>query len=357
MARPNKVNIGPAGEARRRIGLETAARKLRDAGLHAPVLIRFKGGRWARQTRHADPAGYRHMLPYDDGSMYWSEASTWPADEPRYVQVGADPIVMTWRLPTDEEMDEGFQEAAQSSRLIRFFHPLTYRHDRVHIAAKASTAPTPAARHLEGQRTAADERRSDGFCVHDGAGQLQPHTEPVGPLWLAGDRIPDDVEAICDIRGNLWMRWSPHCWWQPARDSYTYYDSGWRPPVRITSYVLRVFGPVTPVPAGWVTDDLRGILATFRPATGVERGEAAAASGRALLEAARDANEQLPAAHDYEAAARWAETATIDAHAMETGSAAAESGRALLRAARAGRPALDVQNDFVGTDLKEEGST
>jgi hypothetical protein len=48
----------------------------------------------------------------------------------------------------------------------------------------------------------------------------------------------------------------------------------------------------------------------------------------------------------HEAAARWAETATIDAHAtVESGSVAAESGRALLRAARAGRPALDARNE------------
>ena len=75
----------------------------------------------------------------------------------------------------------------------------------------------------------------------------------------------------------------------------------------------------------------------------IERGEAAAASGRALLRAANDADEQEPTADGYETAARWAETAVIDADAtVETGPAAAESGRALLRAARAGRPALDV---------------
>ncbi|WP_432984155.1 hypothetical protein [Dactylosporangium sp. CA-233914] len=87
--------------------------------------------------------------------------------------------------------------------------------------------------------------------------------------------------------------------------------------------------------------------ATFDPNDPtVERGAAASASGRALLRAAYGADEQVPTADDYEAAARWAETATIDAGAtVETGSAAAESGRALLRAARAGRPALDVLNE------------
>ncbi len=87
--------------------------------------------------------------------------------------------------------------------------------------------------------------------------------------------------------------------------------------------------------------------ATFDPDDPtVERDEVAAASGRALLQAARVADEQVPTADDYEAAARWAETATIDADAtVESGPAAAESGRTLLRAARAGRPALDVQNE------------
>lgn len=87
--------------------------------------------------------------------------------------------------------------------------------------------------------------------------------------------------------------------------------------------------------------------ATFDPNDPtVERGEVAAASGRALLRAAYDAGEHAPTADDHEAATRWAETATIDADtAVETGSAAAESGRALLRAARAGRPALDAVNE------------
>jgi hypothetical protein len=77
-----------------------------------------------------------------------------------------------------------------------------------------------------------------------------------------------------------------------------------------------------------------------------ERDEIAAASGRALLQAAHIADEQMPDADDYEAAARWAETATIDGHAtVQSGPAAAMSGRALLRAARAGRPALDADNE------------
>jgi hypothetical protein len=103
----------------------------------------------------------------------------------------------------------------------------------------------------------------------------------------------------------------------------------------------------TPLPIDYYEDAARWAeTATFDPSDPtVERGEAAAASGRALLEAARNADEQLPTADDYEAAARWAETATIDARVVETGLAAAESGRALLRAARAGRPALDVQNE------------
>jgi hypothetical protein len=78
----------------------------------------------------------------------------------------------------------------------------------------------------------------------------------------------------------------------------------------------------------------------------IECGEAAAASGRALLRAAHDADEHEPTADDYETAARWAEAATIDANAaVETGAAAAESGQAILRAARAGRPALDAVNE------------
>ena len=56
--------------------------------------------------------------------------------------------------------------------------------------------------------------------------------------------------------------------------------------------------------------------ATFDPHDPtVERGEAAAASGRALLQAAFDADEQEPTADDYDAAARWAESATIAADA------------------------------------------
>jgi hypothetical protein len=87
--------------------------------------------------------------------------------------------------------------------------------------------------------------------------------------------------------------------------------------------------------------------ATFDPHDPtLERDEAAAASGRALLQAAFDADDQEPTADDYEAAARWAESATIATDAeVETGPVAADNGRALLRAARAGRPALDALNE------------
>jgi hypothetical protein len=54
MAAPKKANVGPAAEARRQIGLETAAVKLRAAG---------------RETTTGPPTPTRH---YHDGAHCWT---------------------------------------------------------------------------------------------------------------------------------------------------------------------------------------------------------------------------------------------------------------------------------------------
>jgi hypothetical protein len=194
-----------------------------------------------------------HQPSRGTNGMLWSYAHRWPTACPRYV-ITAETNTAQWRTVTDAEYEAGEAAEADHMHWLRVLNPLPYAADEAFYArckARQAGVTDPAALDTVGDTAVYLARRRDG----------------AGRITRRGHSIPDVVEFVADVRGNLQVRLDParNAWFQPGQDALTVYpaDHVWVPPVRYTSELLRK-GPLAEVPHGLITDDDRQRLDLLR---------------------------------------------------------------------------------------------
>ncbi len=228
-------------------------------------VVAFRGGPLDGRIRPIydktyEHEGWRHGVPSrgetGNGGVIWSYAHRWPTACPRYVLSPGDPITAEWRPITDAEFDEGQELEAQWRHWVKVLHPLSYAADAAFFARKSAErrgVTDPDMLYLAGcQAVIAMRRRYSRNALES---------------YMKGDAVPDAVQYLCDVRGNLQVRLfdGRSQWFQPAEDSYTAYPDRhvWIPPVRYTSALL-ARGPLTVVAHDFITDGDRAKLDTLR---------------------------------------------------------------------------------------------
>lgn len=191
----------------------------------------------------AEP-GWRHGVPSKgetgNGGVIWSYAHRWPVRCPRYVLTIEEgkPVQAHWRTITQEESDRGEFDEATWRSWLRTLHPYPYVGGVAYFARK------------EAERKGLDDPKTLHIVASNAVAACRQR-ETGQRSFLIGDRIPDTVTYICDVRGNLHVRVQPgrSQWFQPGRDAYTCYPDRhvWIPPIRLTSALLAK-GAVTVVP-------------------------------------------------------------------------------------------------------------
>lgn len=195
-----------------------------------------------------------HQPSRGTNGILWSYAHRWPTTCPRYVITPGDHLTAEWRTITDAEAEAGEAAEADHMHWLRVLRPLPYAAgDAFYARRKAQQAGTTDPVALD---TAADTavylaRRRDG----------------ASRIMRRGDHVPDSVEFLVDVRGNLQVRLEPHrqLWFQPGPDELTVHPDGesWTPPVRYTNELLRK-GILAEPPHGLITETDRKRLDQLR---------------------------------------------------------------------------------------------